>query len=240
MTITYDGTNFYGMAPQKDQRTVANDLNNALTSLYDQKITVHPSGRTDRYVHAYKQYVNFYVKPKTSVTLEDVKYAFNSKYEDLKILDIWEEKDLKKQARFSAKSKTYLYKIYNGKEEMVFANNYIYRVSDPIDLNILKEESKKFVGKKNYASFTGGTEYEDYVREVTKIEVFQHNKEIHIEITGNGFLRYMVRNIVGCLVEVSTGHLSKDVIGDLFDKPERGRNHHKAPGKGLYLKEVYY
>ncbi len=97
-----------------------------------------------------------------------------------------------------------------------------------------------FIGKKNYASFTGTTEYDDYVREVTKIEIVKQDDLIVFKVAGTGFMRYMVRNIVGTLLAYSRGNYSYQDLEDLFNNPEKGKSHYKAPGCGLYLEKVIY
>ena len=241
MNISYNGINFSGMASQLERRTIQGEIERTLSELTNEDIKIESSGRTDSGVHALNQFIMIKIEKDFKIPINTMVEIFNQKYEDVQIKKYWEEKDLNKHPRFSVKEKIYEYLINNNKIKDPIKNNGIYNYSKKLDINIMKDISKMFIGKKDFSSFTGGTEYKTYIREVREININKDsNNIISIEVKGPGFMRYMVRNIVGALIECGNGKQTVNDIEELFNNPKRGKFHYKAPAMGLYLKNVIY
>lgn len=243
LNLSYDGTNFSGFAKQPGMRTVQGVLENYSQKYFWANSKIEGSGRTDRYVHALNQFVTIELNPNYEIKKSDLK-AFknliNAVFQDLKIKKI-SFVDSNFSARFSVKEKVYLYKINTKKSKKAEKlKNYQYNYYQKFDFEKFKNDLKIFKGKKNFASFTGKEEYKSYIREITDIKVYKKKSIIYIEITGKGFMRYMIRNIIGSVLAKNRNKYSENDFFDLFKNPIRGKNHYKAPGSGLYLKSIKY
>ncbi|AHK22275.1 tRNA pseudouridine(38-40) synthase TruA [Candidatus Hepatoplasma crinochetorum] len=244
LNLWYDGTNFFGWAKQPKVRTIQGILEEYSKKFFQANTKVLSSGRTDRYVHAFDQIVTIEFNSKQKVTKKDIKKfknLINAIFSDLKIKKIkFVDNDF--SIGFSVKEKTYLYKINTKKSKRSEKlKNYQYNYYQKIDYLKLKEDLKYFIGEKNFASFTGKENYQSYVRKVISIKIYKKYKgKIYIEITGKGFMRFMIRNIIGSVLAKNRNKYSEEEFKDLFLNPKRGKNHYKAPGSGLYLKSVKY
>lgn len=244
LNLSYDGTNFFGWAKQPKMRTIQGILEEYSKKFFWANTKVLASGRTDRYVHALDQIATIEFNAKQKVTKKDLKRfknLINAIFKDLRIKKI-KFVDNNFSARFSAKEKTYLYKINTRKSEKAEKlKNYQYNYYQKIDYLKFKEDLKYFIGEKNFASFTGKENYKSYIRKIISIKIYKKYKgKIFIEITGEGFMRFMVRNIIGSVLAKNRNKYSEREFEDLFSNPKRGKNHYKAPGSGLYLKSVKY
>ena len=155
LEVEYLGTNYFGFQIQekrpKNERTIQGVLEQAFKKLFKEKIRVTASGRTDRGVHAKAQVVNF--KVDTRIPLANIKTALNSFLPaDVRIKRI-KRVPLGFHARFSAKSKIYRYLIYNHKEPSVFWKNFSWQVAESLDLNLMQEEAKKIIGRRDFSAF---------------------------------------------------------------------------------------
>ncbi len=235
LKVAYDGSKYYGWAKQPDVPTVWGAMNEAVKKIFDKKIHVLASGRTDRYVHALALPV--LLRGDDSLDKEYVFEKLNEYLPDDIIVNEIEVVDQDFQVRFDTKGKKYRYLIDLSCER---DNNYFKHHPYEFDFEKFVEWSQKFIGEKNFASFTGKEKYLDYTREVNNIDVYQDGDLVVFEIIGVGFMRYMVRNIVGALLAHNRGQISDDELNDWLDNPAKGKAHYKAEGSGLYLVEVYY
>lgn len=236
VNLSYDGTSFSGWAKQNNVRTIQGEIENTLSEIFETKITIFGSGRTDKYVHAVDQCFNF--KAQTNIPFNFLKTVINSKLpSDIRINKISIVDNLF-HARFSIISKTYLYKINIGKFNL-FEQNHIYQYCKNIDLAKIKRIVPLFIGKKDFLSFST-SEVENSIREIKRFSINKQDDYIFIKITGNGFLRNMVRMIVACLLNYNDDKISIENIIDLFENPKKGRSISKAPGCGLYLYKTNY
>lgn len=234
--VSYDGTNFSGWAKQNNVRTIQEELENTLSKIFETKIIIFGSGRTDKYVHAIDQCFNF--KANTNIPFNFLKNIINSKLpNDIKINKIEIVND-SFHARFSIISKTYFYKINIGKFNL-FEQNYVYQYCKDIDIIKIKKILSLFIGEKDFLSFST-SEVENSIRKIQKISISKKDDYVFVKITGNGFLRNMVRMIVACLLNYNENKVSISDINDLFDKPQKGKSISKAPGCGLYLYKTNY
>ncbi len=236
--ISYDGSKFYGWNKQPNLRTIQGEIEDKLFSIFQRKVKIIASGRTDRYVHAISQIFTIEEKYDEKF-IKSIEEKINE-IEGLKINNI-EEIYWDFSPRYNPKRKTYRYKIQNSKSNAKIEDNeYEFQYFFKVDINTLKDDSKKFIGTKNFASFTGKETYENYVRTIQDIKIFEEGSYIYIDVIGTGFMRFMVRNIVGTLLAKNRGKYSEEQFDDLFDNPLKGKSHYKAPGCGLYLLSIDY
>ncbi len=239
VTLSYDGSKFYGWGKQPNLITIQGEIEKKLFTLYGKKVKIVASGRTDRYVHAINQVFSIEEKLDSKITEKDIKFILNE-IDGIKIKKI-DKIDFKFSPRFDSLNKTYKYVLYTNRKKAKRDNkDYEYQYFRTIDIKMLKEDTKYFVGEKNFASFTGKQTYQNYTRKINFIKIKKRKNKIIFLVNGNGFMRYMVRNIVGSLLAKNRGKYSKEEFEDLFKNPIKGKSHFKAPGSGLYLKKVYY
>ena len=249
LKIEYDGSNFHGWQRQPEKRTVQGELEGALRIACGSEIKIDGTSRTDAGVHALGQCANF--KGELQVPTDKLAIVTNNilsggknvagVISDVRIITA-EEKPMDFHARFDAKRKKYIYKISNSVEKDIFKRNYFYQVSDKLDTGLMAEAAQHIVGTHDFRCFqaAGGEEKKTTVRTIHEIKVAKQSAEIHIEITGDGFLYNMVRIITGTLVEVGLGKLKPEVIPIIIESGDRQNAGHTAPAQGLYLVEVYF
>ncbi len=235
LKISYDGKDFYGFEVQPDVPTIRGTLIEAVKKVFNNEMHVFASGRTDRYVHALSLPV--LLRGEDTLTEEEVLEGMNNVLPDsIKVLSC-EKVEKNFHVRFGALGKKYRYLVdlKGDKDE-----NYYGKHTYELDLDKLKLWSKKFIGEKDFASFTAKENYETFVRNVQDIEISLKDDVLTFEITGEGFMRFMVRNIVGALLAHNRGQVTDEELTDWLDNPSKGKAHYKAVGSGLYLVEVYY
>ncbi len=235
LKISYDGSKYYGWAKQPDVPTVWGEMNKAVKQVFDKSMKIYASGRTDRYVHALALPV--LLRGDDSLEPEFVMNKLNELLpQDVRVHEI-ELVDDDFQVRFDTKGKKYRYLI-----DLSCTRDKNYHKHHPYKFNIDKFNlwAKEFIGTKDFASFTGKELYQDYTRTVNEINVTREDDLVTFEIIGVGFMRYMVRNIVGALLAHNRGQISDKELRDWLDNPVKGKAHYKAEGSGLYLVEVYY
>jgi tRNA pseudouridine38-40 synthase len=236
MVISYDGSKFHGYAIQPKVRTVQQTIEELLSKILNQKIKIHGSGRTDAYVHAYQQVISFEIND--DININNLKKSIIGLLpSDIKLLQIKKTTN-NFHARYSAKDKTYIYKI-NLDKTNPFIENYSLNYFKKIDLNKIKSASKLFVGQHNFLSFSI-TEIADTIRTINFIKITKNKNLLEIKINANGFLRGMVRMIVGSLLDINENKKTNDDINNLFNNPKKGSSIRKVNGSGLYLYKVNY
>lgn len=237
LKITYDGSFFHGYAKQKDENllTIQSELEKNLSLLFNEKINTVGSGRTDKYVHAMDQTVSF--KSKIEHDCDSIQHFLNSKLSNIYIKSVEKVSD-SFHARFSIKSKTYMYVINTGTFD-VFKQRYEYQYNKEINIQRSKEIMNLFIGTKNFLSFST-SKLENTIRTIKWIRVIQKNKKIYIFINGEGFLRNMVRMVVATILDYCDNKTSYEQITNLFNNPKKGSSIVKAPGCGLYLYKTIY
>ena len=238
MTFSYDGTFFKGYQKQKSERTVQEEIEKALTRINSSPVLISASGRTDSKVHALNQKAHFDFDKK--IELKKLKNAINSLLpDDIYIKKIQVVKN-NFHARFNVVSKEYEYKINIGKYNPL-QRNYVYQYNRNLNIELIKKASLLFEGTHNFKTFTKTTrEPKDYVRTINKITITYNNGILKLIFNGNGFLRYMVRNIVGTLISVGEEKTSINEIPEMFEKENRVYACKTAHPEGLYLKNVFY
>lgn len=238
IVFSYDGTPFYGYAKQPNMFTVQSEIERVLKIILSAEIKIFASGRTDKGVHAINQVAHF----DSETHIEDIaKFIVSmNKLIDkaIYIRDI-EEVDESFHARFSAKGKIYAYFINFGDYSPIL-RNYELNLKG-IDINKMIYASKLFIGKKNFQNFTSKEEDDDgFIREIFDIRSEITANRLIMYFSGDGFMKYEIRKIVGTLIEFAKGKIDADYIISHLNSEARNIVSFQAPAKGLYLKEVIY
>lgn len=243
LTLEYDGTDFSGFQLQPKRVTIQETLENALSRLFNKSMKIKSaSGRTDAGVHAKCQVVNFETDRKE--TLWQIQKGLNAHLPDSIAVVKAEEATPKFHARFSAKGKTYEYLVWNSPVRSPFYNKHAIHVMSPLSLPKMRRAAKVFVGKHDFRAFcaTGkpAEQGKDTVRHVKKFAIKTEGPLVRFQITGNGFLHYMVRNIVGTLIEVGRGKIKPEEVKAILKSCDRTKAPATAPAKALTLVKVFY
>ena len=245
LTIQYDGTDFHGWQIQDGLRTVQGELTKALTLLEGEPVTVQGSGRTDAGVHAEGQVANVVLG--RAFTPEKLRAAINGNVDDdLRVVAVADVGD-DFHARYSATGKTYLYRIINGPVVSPFWRRYAHQESRPLDVEAMADVAQVFLGTHDWTAFSAAqAEVEDRIRTLTHVSVVRRVDErasqslIEIQVSGNGFLRYMVRSIAGTLLAVGRHELGREEVSTALSTGVRPRPAVTAPACGLTLISVCY
>lgn len=245
LTLQYDGTDFHGWQMQGEQRTVQGELTRVLSLLDGREVSVHGSGRTDAGVHAEGQVAS--VQLLREIMPEKLRAAINGNLErDLRVLEASIVSD-EFHARFSARGKTYLYRIINAPIASPFWMRYAVHESRALNYERMSEAAQLFLGEHDWTAFSAAqTEAQSRVRTVTELAVTKRFDEracssmIEIRASAAGFLRYMVRSIAGALLSVGRGELEFSDIRRAIESGERPQAITTAPAHGLTLLRVYY
>lgn len=238
LDISYDGHNFMGFQRQPELRTVQGEIERVLTKIFNKETVITAAGRTDAGVHALNQVVTF--EPNREIELNRLRYSLNCLLpNDIHVNEIREVSD-DFHPRQSATSKVYRYLINVG-EANPFYENYRYEFKRKLNLDKMIEASKLFVGTHDFKNFTTKKEdLKNFVRTIYSLEIMQKENEITIEIKGDGFMRYMVRMIVGTLIMIGLGKENNDFIIERLNTDDHNVVIYKVPGNGLYLVKVNY
>lgn len=238
ITFSYDGTNYNGYQKQLNKNTIQDKIESALNKITSNKIIIHASGRTDSKVHALNQKAHFDLDKEYDIY--KLKKSINSLIpEDIHISKI-EVVDNDFHARFNVKEKEYIYKLNIGDYNPI-DRNYVYQYNKELDLDKMIEASKYLLGEHNFKSFTKTDDSkEDYIRNIYKINITKKDNIITFDFIGNGFLRYMIRNIVGTLIEVGENKIEPIKVKEILDSQNRKNAGKTAHPEGLYLYNVKY
>ena len=233
--ISYDGSKFFGFQRLNEEVSVQKVLEDALTKINKQSVEVKGAGRTDRGVHANGQCVSFMLD--VEIDENGLRRALNSLVKpyiyvkDVKIVD----EDF--HARFSVKRKKYIYKINLG-EFNPQIEDYVYQSEYKLDVEKMKEVAKLYLGVHDFHNFVSG-EREDYTCIVYDIKFNQVGDILSIEFEGKSFYRYMVRNLVGMMLEVGRGKDDISKVKEMLETKEE-KPGYTAPACGLYLEKIEY
>ena len=231
LVISYDGSKFHGFQRQNNVRNVQGYLEDNLSKILNEPVIIKGAGRTDAGVHAMYQTVHF----ETNKNIKYLKKILNKVLVDVKIKKVKIVND-SFHARHSVKNKTYLYKVdlSNTKD-----TNYYLRVNSKLDIKKMKDASKVFLGTHDFENFVAGFR-DDYTSTIISIKIYKIGKTLYLKFKGYGFYRYMVRNLVGALLEVGKHKIEKKEIESMLnDKNNKKRLPTSSPN-GLYLYKIYY
>lgn len=235
--VSYDGSEFHGFQVQEKYRTVQGEIQKALKKINEKEVIIYASGRTDAKVHAVHQVFHF--DTEKELPAEQWKRAINHFMpNDIYILDAkYVEDDF--HSRYSAKSKEYRY-LLSTNEYSPFDTNYIYQYGRPLDIKLMREAASLFIGEHNFASFCSYDQYGNTIRTLYSLEIEEHNGIITFKLIGNGFRRYMVRHLVGGLIQIGAKRISREILSEMLESCGKKKCLFKAKPQGLYLQEVYY
>ena len=235
--IQYDGSAYHGWQVQKSDRSIQEEIENALSILTKgEKINVIGSGRTDSGVHALRQIAHF--DWETDMATCDIIPALNGNLpEDIRINDCAVVSgDF--HARFSAVKRQYVYHCRT--DEYILDRNIIWQTG-PLDLNRLNELADKIVGEHNFTSFSKfNPEIENRVCNIYLSEWSNESGIVNYRVAANRFLHHMVRYLVGTMVEVTRKKMTKLEFEEILNNPQKNVQIYKAPAQGLFLEKVEY
>jgi tRNA pseudouridine38-40 synthase len=246
LLLSYDGSNFFGWQVQKFERTIQGELEKALGKILSHEVRVTGSGRTDAGVHAVGQVANF--RTAARIECEGLRRGLNSLLpKDVRVLAVSDMPD-EFDARRSALSRMYRYLIWRGRVGLPFARHYTVECIDVLDVTAMEEAGSYLLGTHDFASFAGAGSDGSTIREMLSVSAKTHpmslftqsGEIIEITIEANAFLRHMVRNIVGTLMEVGRKKRKPDELLDILGAADRSHAGPTAPARGLYLMEVKY
>ena len=241
----YDGSKFLGFQRQKDNnvKTVQGEIEKVILKAFSQKINMISSGRTDKGVHAMEQVSNFLIDG--NIPLEAIKRQINKSLKgEIKILNITEANE-NFNARFDAKNRTYLYILRTEEDIPPFEANYITGLKKEVNVEKFQKIMDSFIGKHDFSSFMKKDKaYRNPVREIFYIKCFYDKKwgknQVNIEICGNGFLKTMVRIMIGSALAIYFGKEKEDYIIKNLENPNADKKKILASSEGLYLYKVNY
>lgn len=240
LLLSYDGTSYNGWQKQGNtDKTIQGKLEEILSSMTQEEIQIHGSGRTDAGVHAKGQVANFLTN--SDLLLEEIVSYMRKNLPE----DIWVEKaeevPISFHARRSAAGKCYSYHIWYRQEPPIFERKYVYAPGGKLDINKMKEAAAFLIGKHDFQSFSSDKKAEKTSqREIFDISVEKVGNEIIVYYNGEGFLYHMVRILSGTLIEVGLGKRKPESIKTLLTEKNRENAGFTAPPQGLFLEEVKY
>lgn len=240
LTISYDGKAFHGWQIQKNALAVQEVFQKALYNIIGGYADIKGCSRTDSGVHANMYCIS--LKTEHPIPTERLKAALNRHLPmEVAVYDCREvEEDF--HARYSCKSKQYIYKIWNSEVRNPFLNGYALHYRYKIDEKQLHRAAQAFVGKHDFTSFCTLDKREkgDFVRNVKMFSVERDKDLVTMTVEADGFLYNMVRIMVGTLLRVQQGKIPEDGIGEIIEKKDRKFAGPTAPACGLYLNRVNY
>lgn len=239
ISFSYDGTLFHGFEKQKGYRTIEDEMEKALTYINNGKSTkLVASGRTDKGVHALKQtaHVDIFVK----ITEDKLKRAMNSLLpNDIHVIEAKEvPEDF--HARYMVKEKVYEYKLNMG-ELNPLERNYVYQFGKKLDVKLMREAIKLFIGVHDFKAFTPNKDKRvSYVREIYDANIVEDGDILTFIFKGNGFIKYQIRNMVGLLIQIGLGKKEVSSVTKIIELKNRSAGFKTAHPEGLYLVDVKY
>jgi tRNA pseudouridine38-40 synthase len=240
LVIEYDGSNFHGWQKQNDDRTVQGEIEKALAVMTGKDVVINGSGRTDAGVHALGQVANF--KCDSDLGPETFQKGLNGLLPDDIVIRDCCTADISFHARYDVVRKRYDYTILNQRNPSAIRRRYVWHIRKKLDVQAMEVAAGHLVGYHDYKSFEGtGSPRSSTKRNVFRAEL--HRKDaanIVFEIEADGFLRFMVRNIVGTLVDVGHGKLTPNDFEAVLLSKDRNLAGATAPPQGLFLVSVHY
>ena len=240
LTIEYDGTAYHGWQRQKNDLTIQGEIEKALGIMTRQMIVVNGSGRTDAGVHALAQTANF--KSDAGLSAEAFLMGLNSLLKDDIVIKGCRVVAEGFHARYDARGKIYQYHILNSKVPSAIQRKQVWHIRKTLDFYAMQKAAAFVLGEHDFKAFEGtGSPRSSTVRRVTMAEMSRSSSDdITFTIEADGFLRYMVRNIVGTLVDVGLSKMTPEGFKAVLKSGDRGLAGATAPPQGLYLVKVRY
>lgn len=250
LVLEYEGTAYRGWQSQKEGPTVQSTLERCIAGLTGEQCHVMGAGRTDSGVHALGQVAAF--KTSSELDAATIKRALNALLPpDIRVRAASEE-DESFHPRYSSSLKTYFYLVSNTSHASPFLRRYVWRVPQKLDMGAMSRAAALLEGKHDFRAFMGaGSSVRSSERTLSMLSVEYldgigflgagiEGGFVRITVRGDGFLRHMVRNIVGTLVEVGRGKLEAEAVKGIIASGERSEAGPTAPPQGLFLEKVLY
>ncbi|MBI4041796.1 MAG: tRNA pseudouridine(38-40) synthase TruA [Deltaproteobacteria bacterium] len=238
-TIEYEGTQYCGWQRQNNVLTIQQVIEEAIETITQEKINLVASGRTDRGVHAKAQIAH--CKINTSIPLEHLQRGLNSILPKDIVIQKIEPVDHTFHAQLSAISKIYHYQIFNHKVPSALHRNVSWWIPHPLDVSKMNEAATLIVGKHDFKAFQNqGTPVPTTVKTIFQSQFKKKSPFLIYQVEGNGFLRQMVRNLVGAFVEIGRGRLTLPQFEIILASKDRKLAPKSAPPQGLLLTKVFH
>jgi len=247
LTTAYDGTDFHGWQIQSsDKPTIQGEIVGVLRRITQENVLLHGAGRTDAGVHALGQVASF--RTQSALSAGEFQRALNALLPPAIRIVAAEEVGADFHARWSAIGKVYRYRLYRGKVVPPVLWRYVLHYPFPLDEDAMRGAASRYVGPHDFASFAASTGSEDddkersTMREVYASELASSDdgEELVFTVRGRSFLRYMVRKMVGTLLDVGRGKLTPDDILRLYELRDRSKSGPTVPPQGLCMVEVIH
>src|SRR5215469_13583257 len=246
LTIAYDGAGFHGWQIQPNVPTIQGAIADAASQITQEKIFIHGASRTDTGVHALGQVAHF--KTQSALSSSEFQSALNALLPPTIRIVAAEEVGPDFHARWQAQAKTYRYRIWRGQVLPPFEYQRALHHSGPLDEDAMAQGARAFEGEHDFTSFSASSGSEDddrdreMVRAIHSSEIIREpdRDELAYIVRGRSFLRYMVRKIVGTLLDIGRGRLATSDIPAIFEALDRSRSGPTVPAEGLYLVALEY
>ncbi|MBS57051.1 MAG: tRNA pseudouridine(38-40) synthase TruA [Rickettsiales bacterium] len=237
--VEYDGTNFVGWQQQENGKSIQSALQEALVKLSGEKVTIFGAGRTDAGVHAYGQVASFTINKK--IEIEVIRDGLNQHLRPQPIaVQKAELVDSEFHARFSAKKRSYEYRIINRRSPLTIDANRAWCIYKKINVEKMKSESSSFLGKHDLNAFRSShCQSKSSTKTIESIDIKNEDEQIIFHVSAKSFLHSQVRIMVGTLVDIAKGNINK-TISDIINSKNRKIAGQTAPAHGLYLKKIDY
>lgn len=240
LTIQYDGGRYKGWQRLGGgENTVQGKIERALSVLLGREIEIIGASRTDAGVHALVQTANFQISE--DLPESKIKQFLNHYLPpDISITEV-ERVPERFHARYNAKAKTYLYKIWNEPQSHPFMRNYSMHVQKKLDVERMREAAVHFIGEHDFTAYTNAkSKKKDALREIYSLDIEASDGFIFFRVKGSGFLYNMVRKMIGTLIEVGLGDKEPGQIPGILQSKERLQTGGMAEAAGLYLENIEY
>src|SRR5262245_56813776 len=239
LTIAYVGTRYAGWQVQPGRPTIQGVLEDRLTRMLQEKVSLAGAGRTDSGVHAQAQVANFATA--RDLSLDGLRRGLNAILpEDIRVMEA-RDVDGSFHARSDARSKSYRYRLSRAEVVSPFVAPFVHPVRGRLDVGAMQEAAARFVGRHDFTSFSPAScELEDRVRHLMQARLEEPGEEIVFHVRGRGFLRHMIRTMVGTLLVVGKGRLAPDGIDAILQARDRRAAGPVAAARGLTLMRVFY
>jgi tRNA pseudouridine38-40 synthase len=244
LTIAYDGTDFHGWQIQAEKPTIQGEIVSVLRRITQENVQLHGAGRTDAGVHAFGQVGSF--RTQSTLSAGEFQRALNALLPPTIRIAAAEEVGPDFNARWSARGKIYRYRLYRGKVVPPMLWRYVLHYPFPLDEEAMRDAAARFVGVHDFASFAASTGSEEDDKErSTEREIFStelvrspDGEELVFTVRGRSFLRYMVRKMVGTLLDVGRSKLQPEDINRLYALKDRSKSGPTVPPQGLCMVSV--
>ena len=240
MVVEYDGTDYCGFQIQPNVLTIQGTLQQKLEKVLGEEVVIIGASRTDAGVHARGQVISFTTE--NAIPAEGLCRALNDLLPVAINCVVAGDAQQSFHPRFDAREKLYSYRILNRPARSPFLERYMWHLAEPqLDVQAMQQAAEALVGEHDFAAFcAAGSQVENTVREIRRIEIHRAEDVVEAFITGNSFLYMMVRIIMGTLVEVGCGKRSPDDVGEILASKDRNKAGSTAPPQGLCLVRVDY